>query len=374
MIILCAFLVFSVITALLVALCMRPAMQIRWIKRGRYISNCMLIALIPALMVCVVLQSLPIGFVAVALLGIPMLLVSCTCAAALEWQLVAITNGQGKTLVLRAPTRKRKNPATVLLMVTFAVAPLVGAGMLQYESVGVYEELKKQPHITESEASAILWLPNSLVFLVSFLLVLLAFVYWLLSCAFRIRLNDGRPHLEFISNQFRQLQLLKDTDKQLLLGGCSISVICCAVGSLGATWFHSLISPEKQLLTSAQWGFWCMMFPIFLLVRQLWVSLSDVVLENFRGFISMLLSLVAIWVVILISLIFCADFLSSAFVAYLAIFMTPELLPTQEQAHDYVQLIGFTVLTYYVLLSRRLVITAWKKFLTLELLATSPAV
>ena len=80
----------------------------------------------------------------------------------------------------------------------------------------------------------------------------------------------------------------------------------------------------------------------------------------------MLLTLVTMWVAILMSLLFCADSLNSAFVAYLSIFMAPELLPTQEQAHDYVQLVGYTVLIYYSLLPRRLVVVAWKKFFTVE--------
>lgn len=56
MIILCALLVILVITASLIALCMRPATQIKWIKRGRYVTTRMLIALILALTVCIVLQ------------------------------------------------------------------------------------------------------------------------------------------------------------------------------------------------------------------------------------------------------------------------------------------------------------------------------
>lgn len=86
----------------------------------------------------------------------------------------------------------------------------------------------------------------------------------------------------------------------------------------------------------------------------------------------MLLTLVTMWVAILMSLLFCADSLNSAFVAYLSIFMAPELLPTQEQAHDYVQLVGYTVLIYYFLLPRRLVVVAWKKFFTVEPLVSSP--
>lgn len=230
-----------------------------------------------------------------------------------------------------------------------------------------------QPHITESEAGSIQWLPGSLVFLVSALLVLLAFVYWLLSCAFRVRLKDGQPHMQLIGSQFRQLQLLKGADGKSLLGGYFASVVFCIAGSLSTTWLLNLTSSEKQLLTPAQWGFWFTMLPIFLVVRQLWRILPDIVLENFRGFVSTLLLLITIWVVLLMSLIFCADSLNSAFVAYLAIFMAPELLPTQEQAHDYVQLIGFIVLTYFVLLSRRLVVIAWKKFLTLEPPVTSSA-
>jgi membrane protein len=332
----------------------------------------MLIALILALTVCIVLQWLSIVFVVVVLLGMQTVLASYIFAAALEWRLVAITNARGKTLVLRAPTMKGKNLTTGFLRFIFAALPLLSAGILQYAFVVIYEELKTQPHITESEASSIQWLPNSLVFLVSFLLVLLAFVYWLLSCAFRIRLNDGKPHMKIISNQFRQLQLLKGTDGQSLLEGYFASVIFCVAGSLSTTWLLNLTSSEKQPLTPTQWGLWFTMLSIFLLVRQLWRILPDIVLENFRGFVSMLLTLVTMWVAILMSLLFCADSLNSAFVAYLSIFMAPELLPTQEQAHDYVQLVGYTVLIYYFLLPRRLVVVAWKKFFTVEPLVSSP--
>lgn len=294
MIILCALLVILVITTSLVVLCMRPATQIKWIKRGRYVSTSMLIALIPALTACIVLQWLSIVFIVVVPLGIQTILASYIFAVALEWQLVAITNGQGKTLVLRAPTGKRKNPATIVLRVTFAIAPMVSAGMSQYVSAGIYEELKTQPHITESEAGSIQWLPGSLVVLVSVLLVLLGFVYWLLSCAFRVRLKGGKPHMEFVGNQFRQLQLPKGADGKSLLDGYFASVVFCIAGSLSTTWLLNLTSSEKYLLTPAQWGLWFTMLPIFLVVRQLCRILPDIVLENFRGFVSTLSSLITI--------------------------------------------------------------------------------
>ena len=335
-------------------------------------SICTLMGLMLLLVVSIALQWSSIVVVVVGLLVIQTLSVGYTCAAALEWRLVAITNSRGKTLVLRAPAMKRKNLTTGLLRFVFAAAPLLSAGILQYAFVGIYEELKTQPYITESAASSIQWLPNSLVFLVSFLLVLLAFVYWLVSCAFRIRLNDGKLHLKIISNQFRQLQLLKGTDGESLLEGYFASVIFCVAGSLSTTWLLNLTSFEKQPLTPAQWGLWFTMLPIFLVVRQLWRILPDVVLENFRGFVCTLLVLVAIWVVTLVSLVFFADSLNSAFVAYLAIFMAPELLPAQEQVHKYVRLVGCAVLVYYALLSRRLVVDAWKKFFTVEPLVTSP--